>query len=223
MTEQKQSIWGLGVPLIEAMTKFGPAEYSAEFLKLRVPPLTVFGNALQSMLENKPDAAEKMRAAQENTARYISLYHFLGGQVQEKLQQGKLVAVGFAAPREPTDAPMPIPSDLWEGKIDWEKSSAKSNGIEFFGIRVIDPSAGQIEVQTAQQGRRSSKAIIESVFEALLDEGQIDFTKSQSAHFDLVRQRAQMQNPNLQGGEGLNEKTLYKYLGPLFRSRKPGP
>lgn len=188
------------------------SEGTEKISKDGTPPAEGF----QQLLMNVSSINNKKAKARE------ALQLFVG----QHLRRGNLIGYGFEPPRKMDSQPFEIPRSCWSGRIVWFESKLSGQGLEFVEVRVITPkkreavlhATSDIFIETRPPGRPGVGAAIEVAFHALLANGEIDSSASQSSHYPKLRSWLAINTPDLSTpADKISDKTLYKYFSPLFR------
>ena len=95
--------------------------------------------------------ATQKASLSEQLAREIEAFgRKLRLDIQMKLFRGELIAYGYPAPRHPDDLPRKIDGKIAiSGRIAWEESTIRWEGLEYFGVRVFLPECSIATNKTA--------------------------------------------------------------------------
>ena len=220
----KSDIWAKGVPLYQALFRFGDSARANRLVQIQKShPLIRAMTALTKSLENKApvlDDADYQNSISENSEA-LKLRRGLERQLLANIKARNLVALGFALPREPSDEPVIVPHDVWGGKINWQQSSVTGNGLEFAAVRISAERSEQTSTILGRRpGRPSRRDHAIKAFRVLDAEGKIDRNASLSVHFEMIRERANELFPGEDDPKrGLGKHVLYQVLTPLFDNK----
>jgi hypothetical protein len=151
-------------------------------------------------------------------------------RLQSLLSTRRLYAMGFALPRSVNDAPNMVPSDLWSGKIDWDKSAVAANGLEFVAVRVLTVTTEDRALAVVQpallpaprpgRGRPPiAKPRIAEAYVALKRAGQIDFDEPMTAFYPKIRRYLAIQYPTDAARLGvLSDEMIRKITESMFKN-----
>ncbi len=156
-----------------------------------------------------------------------------------RIESGEYMAVGYSQPRKHGDFPVEIPIDIWEGEIDWEKSTVKGNGLDYMAVRIIPrnsltkitekiallqiapPSAIPRKINPPRIGRPSCRKIVEIAYEKLKQSGEIDFLAPQIFAIRQIRDAVTAMFPDdIKGDRGLGDEAVRKVICEDFRSER---
>jgi len=139
------------------------------------------------------------------------------------LREGRLVAYGFAIPRNTTANPEPIPVDLFhERHVNWKESSIKGAGLAFVSVRVLHPDwlnelkaafpdELSIAGKTAKLGRPTSREAITAATQSLIDDGTLPNDNLQKQNIELVRKQVHKMFPGqFPDDHGLKNEAIRK-------------
>ena len=209
-------IWENGVSLRVAFREFGNRDLLNEYdathsSEIHFVAPEIYGEHpdLQPDKSNQQELISEIHRHKTDACSEIE-YHLC-----RDFKAGRLLGVGYSLPRQPTDKPAFIPKDVWECEVDFQQNLVNGNGLEFVEVRVYKTGDGGNSRR--QQGRPSREAQIIQAFENLLNEGALDVSKSRAQYFDLIRAKVAALYPHeAENTKGLNDKTLYRVLGPLW-------
>lgn len=152
--------------------------------------------------------------------------------VKTSLQIGELLAFGFQSPRTTDAVRQPIPTDMWEGEIDFECSSVRKGTLAFEGIKAIpkneftppvaaDPPQNSATVAQKPVGRPSMREAIRSAFAAAHEVGKLALDKSFMANTAAIRAEFQSMSPDLVNDKTKpDDETIRRHAGGLFKKLK---
>lgn len=215
--------WKDGLPLFQALFKFGDDKTSVRLHEALTNPtnpgiIEALTKAAQAGAGWEAFGTPQVRDAQDFAYETAKLRKTLEQSVLDQLFSGALLGYGYAVPRHPTDTPALIPKDVWRGRIKWEDSSVKGNGLEFLVVRALPRKSPKLEkIEVRKPGRPTRKPQIIEAFRALEAEGKIKRENSLTSHYPLVRNKVAALFPDEQDTKrGLGDKALYQHLAPLF-------
>lgn len=146
-----------------------------------------------------------------------------------RFRAGELLALGYATPRHANDPAVPIPTEIWGGKIDWDEGTVSSEGLSFVAVKIPKPDAVAAVLLTEKiiaepprpVGRPSFKVEIHRAYDVLKIEGRIDFSRPMHTHYQLIRDwLAAHYTDRSQQFLDLGRETIRKELGPRFKADK---
>lgn len=223
--------WSKAAPLSQAYVRFAPIDKAGRYHELSETHSwpAIVGRVGQRMSEG----AEGWGALRDSTLQggeLDGLRDELRSACFRYVHTGALKAYGFAIPRAPDDPPQPVPPDLWDGTVNWERSTLQGNGLKMEGVRLIPPHwEDQLVARQATAtnrrgpGRRSREDHIREAFDALCKSGQIDFNRPMNRTFEPIRCWVLAKLPNdPDEAKGLNDKTIAKTIREDFNARKEG-
>ena len=221
--------WEKAVPLNRAFVSFARSEDAERYRDLvdSTSVVAILERAKQNVAAGEEPAKALSRAAGRG-GELIDFRRKLEKQCIDWVKLGRLVAYGFANPRKPADDPVKVPADLWDGFVNWNKSTVEYNGLKMQGVRLIqhtmiEKTRGALPPSSEGrgQGRRTRKPQILVAFEALYGDGLIDFEKPMAELYPQIREWVLHAHPDDPDGEkGLDNKTIQKHIAKLFQSRK---
>jgi len=137
------------------------------------------------------------------------------------LSEGRYFAIGFAEPKRFGDLAHLIPPDAWSPDptgfriIDWPDVLERWTYDDFVFCDVRIATSAKHLAKTG--GRDSHKPFFEDAISRMVSDGRIDISKSQTSHFDSVRNLAADLYP-MHKDKILkaNDRTVGKYLSPFF-------
>ncbi|MEO9962899.1 MAG: hypothetical protein ABJ388_11675 [Alphaproteobacteria bacterium] len=149
-------------------------------------------------------------------------------KLRELFTRSILCGIGFVDPRQPYDRPKLVPSDVWNGRINWADSSLKGNGLLFSGTKIVPrylverAISGEAEkVPPKKIGRPSVKSEIYEAFEALSADGIISTKNKMSEMYPLIRRYLSLQHPDRSGVlSKLSDETIRKEISPRLKILK---
>lgn len=147
------NIWESGVPLSDADYHFAPENLRAKYIKPEIPLPFQFLAKIATLIVQPKNEKEKKehekleqinRDADEQTSSYLSAVLEARELLLNDLREGKLIAYGYFAPRNPASIRSKIPRDLLELKyMNWEDSGIKGPDLEFSSVLVFEPEPAQ--------------------------------------------------------------------------------
>ncbi len=167
MTEKTKTlyeIWENGIPLKLAFQEFGNKDVLAAY---DVAKRTELHFILPKTYDEHPnlasDGSNRNELLHECQRQINDLYAENEYYLCKDFRTGRLVGLGYALPRHPTDTPAYIPGDVWNRDVDIGKNIVKGNGLEFVEVRVFKP--GDEETSRRSPGRPSRQDQIIRTFE----------------------------------------------------------
>lgn len=133
--------WRAGITLWDALQKFAPPAYvsdwkskSADTLPLDQQMKLLLANFIGVSHEERSDAerraaSHELNRANERTRAARDALLKIQEHVKNALHTQRLTAFGYAIPRKPSDSPEQIPSDVWQGFINWGKSEVMDHAV----------------------------------------------------------------------------------------------
>jgi hypothetical protein len=222
-------LWRRAIPLAQAYVRFARPEVLQRHQQLSE---AVGGCRLLERLNERLAAGESFVDALRGPVPRIQELWSLEEQMQQEfvswVRKHILKAYGFVIPRRPSDAPQPVPDDLWNGRIVWRASIILANGLEMHGVRLM-PRHWEEQILAAQPeakatrggpGRPSRRAEILEAFEALDAAGRIDYREPMTRLFPAIRQWLKERDPQAEADWGLHDKTIAKTIRTAFRSKR---
>lgn len=137
------------------------------------------------------------------------------------LANKELVGIGFELPRNSSDAPKRVPSDLWYGDIDWDGSGVERSELRFAQVTIVSKNMFSSEVSGSLRislGRPSLKPQIEKAFHELDKVGKISYQGARKRNIPIVR-RFVVENflsPDDDPNKGLEDGTISNVINPLI-------
>jgi hypothetical protein len=231
MTISLLPLWERGVRLNHAPYSFAPKaekeehqrlhkESAIEAMAASVENLKAQGRTGPSVFQEALAGPQKIlsaRAEWDDRMRKFILHH---------LKHGNLFAYGFEPPRKMDSLPFEIPASYWNGRVQWDKASLSSQGIELIEICVVSRQLRDSilnvtdEDQTGSQaaGRPTVGPAIKAAFKSLQEAGEIDINASQQSHYPKVRRWLEQNATNLSVPPSeIAGKTIHKHFSPLFK------
>ena len=231
-----KSAWDSGITLERALFRHGETETVDAYRRIsKHQPLLMMAGALNEQIEKRAFDSEKMRTAQKLNKDTIDLRLALEAQVAARLTNGGLVGCGYALPRSPDDGPIEIPADVWGGKINWQKSEVKGNGLEFAAVRVVetqsDRPSSEIATNVTQNppstrppGRPGVATFIEEAYQALREADAIDYDAPRARIYEPIRGFLMKKYPgNKARWQRLSDKTVASHTKDLFDADRKKP
>jgi|GEM_PF-921510 len=222
MPRDAAALWRTACPLKQAPMRHGPPSAAEEVAELLAdPPVVRWVKAFSENVTDGRETSEAFQQADHDSKRLEKLKDLLRRQVRGRLRRGELVGLGFAAPRAANAKPEPVPTDVWAGRIEWDKDTVEGNGIRFDGVRIAkaEPEASQ-----RGPGRATLENEIVTAFDSLMASGRIDFSKSLTWHYPRIRETVLSMYPGIVSDpeEGMSPQTLQRHLGRRFKDAKAG-
>ena len=158
----------------------------------------------------------------EDTAEVIANKDYAANRkLNAALSEGRYFAIGFAEPKRYGDLAHLVPSEAWSPDptgfrlIDWPDFLERwtYDGFVFCDVRI----ATSAKHLAKTGGRDSLKPFFKDAIGRMVSEGRIDMSKSQTSHFEAVRNLAADLYP-MHKDKILKAKdrTVGKYLSPFF-------
>jgi len=190
-----QEAYNLGVPLNEALEKYGNwRKFNSANYSLPCPmPKDLEDNAgaLPDLIKNLSDVLIEPGRQR----------HAISEDFKNQLEAKELIGIGYLSPRNISDTPQLIPADIWKlGKVDYSKSEIKSGSLRFESIRIIQPHKNN-ELSSSNDnrelridppnpvGRPSSRDKIIEAYEQLKSEGAINYSKPMTHAYPVIQER----------------------------------
>ncbi|MEP3321513.1 MAG: hypothetical protein ABJN40_10745 [Sneathiella sp.] len=210
--------WNKAISLQNAPLKFGDEAQAAAYRKYHQEQNGMMMlEKLISNIEGDAKGADIFEGLAVKTTSKLEILTSLRNDTKKRLLSGELTGYGFQSPRNVQDAPVQIPSDLWNGRINWERDSLTSGSIKLESLRIEE----LVSVEIAPAGRPSRQEQIKEAFLTLADQGKIDFSKPKTACYETVRKWVLDHYPDEENGDkGLSVKALEKHVNPLFDQEK---
>lgn len=224
--QELMKLWREGRTLYKACFDFGDAEFIDALPKWKESrPLKntvskdvigILADGIQRIAQAHSEVEKFRQASQLARDRLIN-------NLFQKITSGELLAVGYESPIK-SDFPVYVPIYMWPPEsIDVEKSIISAHGKTFIKVKIVKletqttpkNTLPDVKVQSEKVGRPSVGDQIISAFRELEKAGRINYSKSFQAHHQLL-----METVLAIHGLSVSEKTLYKYLGKLFRDKK---
>ncbi len=234
----ERNIWANGVPLADADYSFAPQELQVEYEEFFNPPSKPSGKdrpaePAEIMSDSSGDPAvaiaKNVQLLVEILAIPSDMRWDMRNRLLRSLGDGKLVAYGYKITRNPADARVKIPSDLFENKfLNWEDSSIKGSGLEFVSVLVFESGLAQdIDAHLAnkpptqgtsiKRGPPPSSAAIEEAIKSLLNEGWQPNNYMQKENIETVRARVHKLHPGeFPHNRGLSSESIRVVLAKLI-------
>lgn len=237
-----KELWSCGLPLDDAADRAAPLRLHDQ-LKKAFPVLD------QTAVKEIPaDAgwAERVVALAVTVKPVID--HFqdraaVCAEIRDNLlmniENGTLIALGYALPRKFDDFPTEIPIDIWEGKIDWLNSSVCGNGLEFSAVRIarrkwlakfheqitplqIPPLlVVSLKSESRNSGRPNLRNEIWISYEKLNREQEIQFNKPMTRSYERIRATVKLLFPEkIDGNRMLGDEAIRKVIFEDFRKQR---
>lgn len=146
-------------------------------------------------------------------------------ELRKALHDGRFFGIGFPEPKRIGDQPVVIPKEAWApdptgfqletgpgvlGRWPYEDSY-------FCEVRIA-PTAEHL---TRTGGRSSLENLLTEAIKDLVSEGQIDVSRAQNDHFQMIRERAILLFPKNKAEIGKShDRTVAKYFSPIFNRLK---
>lgn len=246
-TEDILFFWKSGVSLEQAILHFATPEGKAKYNALYQKKDTEFHQNLNT-LSTPPDKKHGTEIWQ-NIGKMLTALSTGGGieftghieslkkEVIRYVRDGWLIALGYPMPRQAADPPQIIPDDVWVGKIDWQKSEIKGNGLHFVSVRISiyrtskgcvlehapqQPETIQlIAAPTPRIGRPSYKRVIKEAYDYLKSQNLIDHEHPMTACYPLIRDYLAKAYP-ARAGQYLDmaNEAIRPVISPLYKEFK---
>ena len=188
----------LGRPLKDALDKYG--NWRKVCSKGYSPPHklpdnwendpTLLGSAISNLTDALFEPGRRRSEVQE--------------EFRRQLEKAKLIGVGYLSPRQLSDEPQLIPTDVWRlGKINFAESEIENGTLKFENVRIIKPGKNKkitdnkLKANSSEKapaspnpvGRPSSRDKIFAAYVKLKEESQIDFSKPMTHAYPIIRAR----------------------------------
>lgn len=221
-------LWERACPLSSAYHRLATKEQRAKYEELSeatsfTSMATRFQAHAEETKENPPDEFWK-NIHKANvwgpTSERSALTDQLRAQLRTWIRAGEFRVFGFAKPRQPTDKPIEVPTDLWSGFLSWDKSYIEGNGLRIDGLRVM-PARWLQKKHTPRQGRPSRQGEIQRAYADLKRRQAIDFNGSLNAASHQVQAHIVSQNPNNPDGiKNIGVKAISLAITDDFQTEK---
>ncbi|MFC7334790.1 hypothetical protein [Rhodocista pekingensis] len=230
------AVWKRALPLSRACLRFAPREMAERLELLRrqtsLSAVTgrVRGLAEDGALTDRTDMARRMAllsSALGPVDEERRLMEAMRASCLALIQEGRVLALGYALPRAVTDRPVPVPAELWQHPVDWEGSRLAGNGLRMEAVRLALPhwlpqimadaaaaAVGTVTPRPAPRGRPSKRDAVIAAFRHLADAGSIRPERPLAEHYPAIRALVMQATDGTPAG--LTDKTLHRLLKPLF-------
>ena len=217
--------WSRGFPLSSAYHQIATKEQKAKYEELSkatsVPSISSrFQAYAEEAKENPPEEFWKgigSASVWGPTSELSSLVDQLKAQIRAGIRAGKLRVFGFAKPRQPTDKPIEVPTDLWSGFLSWDKAYIDGNGLRIEALRVIP--ARWLQEESKRPGRPTRVPEITRAYSELKQSQKIDFTQPIKTIALQVRAHI-LSRPGEQDESGLGELAIQRAISEDIRAEK---
>lgn len=225
-------IWKKGKTLEEAVWEFCDQKYIAEYQHI---------NMRETKQPENPKFEDFLRGFQEiasfSTKTQIARDK-LYADLYKKIKSGDLLALGYEPPIKSSDFPAFIPLHMWPPEeINRAKSSISGNELNYLSVRIVKKSVLKNKIKPKEEiikkikppeikpvdkktGRPSLKNQIIGAYEFLQKEKAIDYSKTLSAHTELIQETVRKLFYKEENIAGISYKTISKYLGKRFKADK---
>lgn len=233
--DQLNALWRAGVPLQSAWEAYATSEARERWGAIkRKSLLQTIVDGLESVAESDLSAHEKFQAGFAPFVSVASAQNGVRGELQAALLgqilDGHLFGFGFEPRRKLASLPVSVPTQVWQGRIEWDKGAVESGSLRFIEVRLITRQVRNEILErpspVAQdapptRGRPAVGPHIEDACKALIAEGRIDPSRSAKSHFDLIRERLDQRADELPVPAGeISFETIRKHFAPHFRELK---
>lgn len=178
---------------------------------------------------------EQYREAGKNPSMTATLHRLMTGEVQLKIADRELVALGVQTAPIPQDYAREISPTFFQAasiQIDWSRATVTGLGQAFAEVRVCVPQTRHITasvepVQTdegafldehadtlpTKRGPKSAGGIIRRIYAELIETGDIPNTRTRKEAWVIVRARAMHEHPEEFPGErGLSYSSFARHV-----------
>lgn len=208
-------IWKAGVDLEQAILHFCDEATKERYFTLHQKRLNESQQQAEkaskdgSFIDNTLALLNLLAPTQGAGAEFKLYREKLQRLVIEDAEDCVIIGYGYALPRNPTDKPIEIPSDVWSGKVDWQKSILIGSSLSFESVRVIheedlaeiltprplNNTHAALQPTIKKAGRPSLKRFINEAFEELKMQGQINVSRPQKIYYDMIRSHLASKHP----------------------------
>ncbi|MFT6558342.1 hypothetical protein [Sneathiella sp.] len=227
---QPNDIWKKGIPLSEAIYRFGNKEVLSQLSDLQQQGS--FGNIFTTIaqkLESGKPSGDVITNSLKEASTPLKDAKDLKAKIQKAIivdiRDRKVLAYGYSFPRQADAQAQEVPDDLWAIKSDWMDDTLKANGLQMDAIRLTPvkwitetPDAAII---TTPKGRPSRKDQIIFAFQALDKDGKINRSQSMNSQCPMIRDWVLKHYPDdKETKTGLSDQNIRKTISPLFNKEK---
>ncbi len=211
--------WEFAVPLRDAPFRFA---HTSLFDKLRDLKRQTQQDAEKGQLDE--DAKQRLQQLAAIETKFDENLKLL-------VNTGELLAIGFALPRTPESFPIDIPPDVWNSNIDWRNDAVSGNGLEFAAVRIapfedVEPRFERLQssptkVDAPRRGRPSSQEDVYKAYEALKQNGHINFLQSMRSQFPIIRAELCKLHPDWKSHiETMSDETIRQTISNDFKEMR---
>lgn len=234
-----RELWSRGLPLDEAADRAAPRQLHDQ---LKKPFPTLDQTAAKAIpvdagwIERVVALTVAVKPVVEHFQDRATLCAEMRDNLLMNIEDGALIALGYALPRKFDDFPNEIPIDIWEGNIDWLNSSVCGNGLEFSAVRIasrkwlaksheqIAPlqipllAVEPLEAVPRNPGRPNLRNEIWIAYEKLKHEQGIQFNQPMTRSYDRIRATVKLLFPEqIDGDRMLGDEAIRKVTFEDFR------
>ncbi|MCC3305533.1 hypothetical protein [Sneathiella sp. HT1-7] len=221
-------VWKKGIPLEKAHIHFGDREKVEAFNRYRnqttmMDVITRIEANADRGLEGFDILKGVVNPDAERRKKTDNLNRQLKTEFLQNIKAGLLFAYGFSVPRRADETPQAVPDDLWDVYPYSSGNVLKSKSLKMESIRVLHLNSlrGTDAVPPKTAGRPTRQEHIIEAFETLADQGLIDFSRSASECYELVRLWVLKNYPDPENSDsGLSVKAMEKHVNPMFKRYK---
>lgn len=226
MTEKNINFyWSRGFQLSKAFHQLATKEQKTKYEELsRAVSLSSMVPRFQAYAEqSKENPPEEFWKGVQSanvlgpTSEHSNLVDQLKTQTRTWIRTGKLRVFGFAKPRQPTDKPIEVPADLWNGFLSWDKEYIEGNGLRIEGLRAIP--AHWLQKESKRPGRPTRVPEIMRAYLELKQAQKIDFTQPIKTIALQVRAHI-LSRPGVTDESGLGGLAVQRAIGDDVRAEK---
>lgn len=217
--------WSRGFPLSSSFHRLATKEQRAKYEELS--EATSFASMIARfqthVVEPKENPPEDFWNGSQPaniwgpTSERANLEDRLKAQVLVGIRAGKLRVFGFAKPRQPSDKPIEVPTDLWNGFLSWDKEYIEGNGLRIDALRVIPTH--WLQEKSKRQGRPTRVAEVMRAYAELKQTQKIDFTLPIKTIALQVRAHI-LSRPGEKDETGIGELAVQRAIGDDVRAEK---
>lgn len=233
--DQLNALWRAGVPLQSAWEAYAAPDARARWEAIKGNSfLQAFVSGLEAISESDMGAGEKFQASLAPVASMASEQNEVRGAMRDALsgyiREGHLFGFGFEPPRKLASVPVGVPQQIWQGRIEWDKSTVELGSLRFIEVRLITRQARNVILERPSpvaresvptRGRPAVGPHIEAACKALIAEGRIDPSRSAKSHFDLIRERLDQVGQVLPVPAGaISDEAIRLHFAPHFKALK---
>lgn len=147
-------------------------------------------------------------------------------QTKQDLISGRLVGLGYEAPRRLEAKVHQVPKHFWQGQIMWDNNWLIFESLKLIDIHVLSTEQlnnhlNPTKPERISVGRPSLEQDIKAAIEALDVQGKIDASLSAKSHYPMIKDQIEANGAEQGRTEKLpSEQAIKKYFNPFFNARK---